>query len=356
MKIILTSFLFFLMSLFGTSNFFIEKKSTTSQPSNFDCKAQAKQKMKGLNFVAPPYSFSNNPMLEVKQVNANWIAVVPIAYTRLGKTTVRYNIADYQWWGEKPEGVKKTIELAKAANLSVMLKPQVYIPGSWPGGLDFETDKDWEAWEASYTKYIIPFVEMAESMQVELFCIGTEFKISVRKREAFWRKLITQIRSKYSGQLTYAANWDSYETIAIWDALDYAGIDAYFPLAENQTPSVEQLKEAWKPTRNKIRRFHKKIKKPMLFTEYGYLSVDGCAGKTWELEKNIHRLSINEQAQANALDALYEVFWEEDYWKGGFIWKWFPNMEGGEGYNAKDYTPQGKLAARVMTWWYAKKD
>ncbi|MFK8104156.1 MAG: hypothetical protein AB8G15_16635 [Saprospiraceae bacterium] len=351
MKMIVTSCLFLILGWFTTDSGKMDPISTSQTTTS---SYEEKAKMKGVNFVAPPQPFAKNPMPAVKQVNANWIAVVPLAYTRVGKPTVRYNIADYQWWGEKPEGVKKTIALAKAEQLKIMLKPQVYIPGSWPGGLDFEHEADWEKWEADYTKYIMEMLDIAIAYKVEVFCVGTEFKIGVRKREAYWRALISEIRGKYQGKLTYAANWDSYETLPIWDALDIAGIDAYFPLTESKTPTVKELKKAWKPTLQKIRHFHKKQQIPILFTEYGYLSVDGCAGKNWELEGKINRLPINEQAQANALDALFTVFWEEPYWQGGFIWKWFPNLEGGEGYNHKDYTPQGKLGARVMSWWYAR--
>ncbi|MEL6865638.1 MAG: hypothetical protein AAFP19_14520, partial [Bacteroidota bacterium] len=69
---------------------------------------------------------------------------------------------------------------------------------------------------------------------------------------------------------------------------------------------------------------------------------------------NIQRLNINEQAQANALEALYSSFWQEPFWAGGFIWKWFPNMTGHEGYPGKDYTPQGKKAEAIVKSWYQK--
>ena len=57
---------------------------------------------------------------------------------------------------------------------------------------------------------------------------------------------------------------------------------------------------------------------------FGYLSVDGCAHRVWELEAKVNHLAVNEQAQANALDALFETYWSEKYGAGGFLWKWFP--------------------------------
>lgn len=309
-------------------------------------------KMRGLSFVAPPRAFSNDPMIEVQAVNSDWIAVTPFAYTRVGQPKVFYN-SGRQWWGEKPEGIIETIRKARAAKVNVMLKPQVYVPGDWIGTLDFSAE-DWAKWEKEYEAYIMQIVTIADSMKVGLFCIGTEVKASVRKRPQFWSALIKKIRANYKGKLTYASNWDNYQNIPFWKELDFIGVDAYFPLCETKTPSVEELKKAWQPVVEQLESYHCKMQKPIVFTEFGYLSVDGCTHKTWELESKVHQMDINETAQANAYQALFSTFWEKNWWGGGFLWKWFPNNQGHEGYFNKDYTPQGKKAAKVLTDWYEK--
>lgn len=311
--------------------------------------------IRGLSFVAPPNPFPKNPMPAIQEVGADWIAVIPFAFTRLGEPTVHYNQQKWQWWGERPEGCEETIRKARAAGIKIMLKPQVYIPGSWPGGLDFEEEADWKAWEISYEEYMLAFARMAETHQVELFCIGTEFKQSSIKRSHFWRQLIQKVRTQYSGQLTYAANWDEYQDIEFWNELDFIGVDAYFPLVQKKTATVNQIAKAWKKPQQEIKAIAGKFSKPVLFTEFGYLSVDGCTYNNWELEGKVNSLAVNEQAQANALEALFQVFWPEPYWQGGFLWKWFPNGEGHEGYVHKDYTPQGKLAEETLTNWYSSK-
>lgn len=308
----------------------------------------------GLNFVAPPRPFETDPMLEVKSVSADWVAVIPYAFTREGQPVLRYNPQGKQWWGERPDGVRKTIELAHAAGVKVMVKPQVFVPGSWTGKLDFESDSAWQAWEAGYRDYILLFADLAAEMDVDLFCVGTEFKISAKKREAFWRELIREVRTRFPGKITYAANWDDYPEMPFWDAVDFIGIDAYFPLSDNPTPTVKELVKAWEQPKQAMKAFSQQKGKPIVFTEYGYLTVDGCAGKTWELEAKIDNLAINEQAQANALAALWQVFHKESWWKGGFLWKWFPEMRGHEGYPEKDYTPQGKMAEKVLREWHEK--
>jgi len=281
--------------------------------------------------------------------------VIPYGYTRLDKAHVSFNIG-WQWWGEKVEGVVNTIETAQAAGLKVMLKPQVYIPGSWVGNLDFNQDADWEAWEKDYENYILTMAHIADSLQVEMFCIGTEFRKSTDKRAKFWQQIIPKIRNTYTGKLTYSANWDDYQNVSFWNELDYIGINAYFPLTKDKTPPVNDLQQSLKPYINKIQRFVCQQNKPVIFTEYGYLSVDRCAYNTWELEGNIKQHSINEQAQANAIEALLTELKQHNWWAGGFLWKWFPNGQGGEGYNERDYTPQGKKAEEILKKCYENLD
>ncbi len=324
--------------------------SESSYPAGFET-WPGTNKIYGLSFVAPPDSFSCEAMDAVKASGADWIAAIPYAFTRMDDPHVHYN-HPRQWWGERPEGCRHTIQLAHAAGLKVMLKPQVYVPRGWTGSLDFATEAAWQSWEQDYESYILLFADIAEEMGVELFCIGTEFKAAVPKREAFWRQLIAKVRQRYSGPLTYAANWDEYHDTPFWDALDYIGVNAYFPLTDEATPGAEELSGLWRSRVESLRDFSHQMQSPVLFTEYGYLSVDGCAGKTWELEKRLVELSINEQAQANAIEALLSTFSPEDFWAGGFLWKWYPAMRGHEGFPAKDYTPQGKLAMETLKKWY----
>ncbi len=313
-------------------------------------------KMNGLTFVAPPRQLTENPIVALQAIGANWIAVVPYAFTRLGMPDVHYNTHGKQWWGETPEGVRTCIEMAHAGGMKVMLKPQVYIPGSWPGSLDFDKTEDWEKWEAAYEKYILPMAVLADSAKVDLFCVGTEFAVAVVKRPDFWRGLIRKIRDVYHGQITYCATWADYQNTPFWDQVDYIGLSAYFPLVPTATPDVDSLRSAWRPVREQLRSFSAQHEnKPILFTEYGYLSVDSAGWRTWELENGVESRAINQAAQANCLEALLSTFQAEPWWAGGFLWKWFPNMQGHEGYPERDYTPQGKLGEGVLRKWYGGK-
>lgn len=313
-----------------------------------------KQKIDGLTMVAPPRPFDSDPMLEIAEVNAGWIALVPFGFTRSGETDVKFG-SDRQWWGERTEGVEDCIQRAHKAGVKVMVKPQVYMHRDWVGHMDFDTEEKWKKWEDSYRKYIITFAKVAADHDAEIFCVGTEYKLAAKKREAFWRSLIKEIRTFYKGEITYSSNWDGYQSVPFWDDLDYVGLSAYFPLTNDKTPSVDDLVKKWRDTKKTLKKLSRREGKPILFTEYGYMSIDKCAWRAWEIEKERHKLPINEQAQANALEALYSVFWKESWWAGGFMWKWFPNGMGHEGYFDKDYTPQGKLAAKTVAKWFGSE-
>lgn len=310
------------------------------------------EKIKGITMVAPPQEWQVPPIEGLEQLNTEWVGIVPYGFIEPGDAKVQYDLP-WQWWGERRSGVATSVDMAHSNGMKVMLKPQVYIPGGWVGDLDYHTDEEWIAWQTSYSAFILDWAQLADSLRVDLLCIGTEFKVSHRKRPDYWRQLVSDIRAVYDGELTYSANWDSYEDCDLWDIVDYIGISAYFPLSDEATPTVKELQRQWQPVVKKLSRFSKKYDRPILFTEYGYMTVDGAAGKAWIIEKERSQRAVNQQAQANAYDALLSVFIDREWWAGGFLWKFFPNNQGHEGYLEKDYTPQDKLAARVIAKWYA---
>ena len=90
-----------------------------------------------------------------------------------------------------------------------------------------------------YTDYVVGLAEVAELNGAERLVIGTEISGLVNDplNEPFWHALIEAVDTVFSGEIGYAANWPNYKssqlTASIWDhpAIDFLGIDAYFPLA-----------------------------------------------------------------------------------------------------------------------------
>src|SRR5205823_5832922 len=105
---------------------------------------------------------------------------------------------------------------------------------------------------------------VAEKHGAEIFCIGLEYEHAEIFEER-WRHIIAAVRREYHGKITYGANWDDIDAITFWDALDYIGMQAYFPLCQNTNPTPEQLDEGWSAWMLKLDAMSKAYKKPLLF-------------------------------------------------------------------------------------------
>ena len=43
------------------------------------------------------------------------------------------------------------------------------------------------SWEQGYSSYILYYAALADSLDVDMFCLGTEFKNAIKKRPEYWR-------------------------------------------------------------------------------------------------------------------------------------------------------------------------
>jgi hypothetical protein len=307
-------------------------------------------KMEGVSFVAPRDSILDSCYLPVRQINAEWVSLMPYGFVREGSSDFVYgHNNEWKWWGESPRGVAHCVEMAHKNGLKVMLKPHMWVGhGTFTGHFDLETEEEWQIFEKQYGNYLLDFARIADSTGVDLYCIATEMQTSVKKRPKFWSEIIREIKKIYKGPLTYAENWDSYQQVPFWDELDYIGVDAYFPLSEQRSPSVEELRKGWKQHLKELGKFATIHRKPILFTEFGYLSTDYATRRPWETDRSQPE---NEQLQATAYRVLFEEVWNKDWMAGGFVWKWFPNLKPDS--KARDpYSPQNKPAALVLNEFY----
>lgn len=308
------------------------------------------KKINGICFVAPPHQVTTTHLKPIKSIHANWIAITPYAFSRPNSPKVTFN-HQKQWRGETENGTIETIKAAKKLGLKIMMKPHIWVMGQgWAGEYDLQSEEDWKNWESDYRKYILRFAKISDSLSVEMICIGTEYKKAVQKRPEFWIDLITDIRSFYDGQITYAANWDNFENVTFWDKLDYIGIDAYFPISKTETPEVSELSEKWQPVFGRLKDFSAQNKKSILFTEFGYRSMAYTAAGHWEMDNQ--NATVNLEGQQNALQALFNTFWRQNWFSGGFLWKWYSNHSQNGGNNDSHYTPQNKPAEQTVRHWY----
>ena len=317
----------------------------------FSCASQETSKINGVSFVASREAATQKQVEEVLKVHANHVAVMPFGFMRdINAPEVVFN-TNQQWFGETKKGAKQYIQILQKNGIEVMVKPQIWIwRGEFTGKLKMNSEEKWKAFETSYESFIMTYANLAEETNAAIFCLGTELEEFVKNRPVFWHNLIKKVRSVYKGKLTYAANWDEYTRTPFWEEVDYIGIDAYFPLSQERVPSVEQLKLGWQPWKEKIQALSKDKNKPVLFTEFGYRSMDYTAKKPWLVDRNDEK--VNLKAQANATEAIFSEFWNEEWFSGGYIWKWFIHHDTSGGDQDNRFTPQNKPAQDIMVEFY----
>ena len=300
-----------------------------------------KQNLNGASLEMPSKAINEKSFQGLKAMNVEWVSVIPYAFTGKNTSEVTYNYPQ-QWWGEREEGIIETIRIANKQGIEVMLKPHVWVSGEgWPGEFTCSSETEWKQWEKTYAKYILRFAAIADSMDVPVFCIGTEYRIAVRERPQFWKKLIDSVRSVYKNKVTYAANWDNYEKVTFWKQLDFIGIDAYFPITTSKNPNRKELEEGFIKLSKKLEDFSDSCNQQILLTEYGFRSLDYATSGYYKYQ--IDELETNTQLQANAYSAFFNSLWKKPWMLGGFFWKYqFRSKSELGGVENNKYTPQFK--------------
>ncbi|WP_420320477.1 glycoside hydrolase family 113 [Flagellimonas sp.] len=318
----------------------------------FSCNSQRAEKINGVSFVASTDKVEQKHVDPVLNVSANYAAVMPFGFARnLNSPNIIFN-TERQWHGETREGAKQYIQQLQKNGIKIMLKPQIWIwRGEFTGDMMMNSEEDWKILEDSYREFALTYAKLAEETKSDIYCIGTELEEFVKNRPQFWMNLIDEIKKIYSGRLTYAANWDEYTRSPFWDKLDFIGVDGYFPLSEARHPTLKDLKLGWQPWKTKLKSLSEKHDKPILFTEFGYRSMDYTAKKPWLVDRN--EMDVNLDGQAKATQVVFEELWNEDWFAGGFVWKWFIHHDVSGGSADNRFTPQNKPAESVIQKYYS---
>lgn len=321
-------------------------ESDSTQTSN-----TKKARMNGVNFMAPQFESEDMGLQSLNALNANWVALTPYAFMDISRPHIQYPALE-TYWGNRPENLAQLVKEARSNQLQIMLKPHFWIrEQGWIGGLTL-TPEDWQKWETHYFDFMLDMARRAEEHQIEVLCIGVELKTAIKNLPDLWPKLIKAIRNVYTGQLTYAANWDNYEAIDFWDQLDFIGIDAYFPLSDSRTPKIKKMVRQWQSIAKTLKQFSAGHQKPIIITEYGYRSCDYACWNQWEIEFVPDDVNINLRAQVNGYQAFYQGLWEEKWLAGVFLWRWYGDNNMG-GPRHSNYTPQNKPVEMVISNWYS---
>lgn len=302
---------------------------------------------KGMSYRHYPYSydssFSNESLERMAATNTEYVA---ITVWWLQKNVTTTQIFRKAGWTATDKALATVVAKAHELGMKAMLKPMVDPEDAYT---QFRGDiPSTPEWFESYRAFITSYATFAEENNVDLFCIGCEFR-ATEKDETNWHKIIKEVKEHYTGPLTYAATFDSFQSITWWNRLDYVGIDAYFPLTSKNRPSIDELKQAWNRIANGIENWDSTVKKPIIFTEIGYRSGDGTniEPANWKAP-----LSPDFQEQLDSYSATFETLWNRPWFYGFYWWIWETNPDAG-GLTDADFTPQNKPVELLLKNWYS---
>ncbi len=298
---------------------------------------------KGISFSAEfpdPYASAGARQMlrSLRAEGVNAVSLVPYGWMRLGSPDV-HGFGQHSW--ESEEGLRELSRLAHAIGMKVMLKPGIWIRGGHFGGdIRFATQAKREKWFHEYGKFIDRYARVATKIHADLFCVGGEF-VRMSQYTSEWRKIIANVRRIYPGPLTYAANFGGeFQNLKFWDALDYIGLQEYYPLPNDLTTSTLVAK---------VEAVQKRFQKPVIFTEVGFPSAPGANRHPWENGKPGR---VDLQLQARCYQAILRAFYAKSWFEGMYWWKVGTNGFGGT--TDSSLTPWGKPAMEVIKKWYER--
>jgi hypothetical protein len=99
-------------------------------------------------------------------------------------------------------------------------------------------------WFASYMTFLKPYFVEAQHHKASSFAVGAELE-SLTADKSQWATLDTDAAELFSGQLTYAYNWGSWENGSSFAPAPSTGVDAYPPFKLGVSATVPQLTSAW---------------------------------------------------------------------------------------------------------------
>ncbi len=247
--------------------------------------------------------------LLIERTGANFIILVPNGI----QETPQSEMIDYHTKATMTDDeLINIVNYIHDKGLKVAIKPTANCKnGTWRAHISF-FDKDvpcepkWCNWFASYTDFQLHYARIAEKTGCEMFIAGCEMVMS-EHREAEWRKLIADIRTVYSGAVSY--NTDKYQedNITWWDCVDVISSSGYYPIDD------------WNSQLDRIEKVVKKFSKPFFFAEAGCMSTEGSAKvpNDWRIEG-----AINLQQQADWYSTAFETAGKRDFVRGFCFWSW----------------------------------
>lgn len=259
----------------------------------------------------------------------------------------------YFFWQERPdsaavglgsdytlEELRAGIRQARALGFRVLLKPHVWVPGTWAGAIAPAGEADWQSWFAGYGAGLETLAALAAEEGAEAFALGTELRGTSARPE--WTDLIRRVRARFSGTLTYVAHWDGeVERVPFWPLLDVAAVSLYPPLGQ----TADDLPVEVGRWADRLVDWRRAVGRPLWVGELGLRSAMGAQVRPWESAEE-REAAPDPTGQAAVLAAWLAALGQRGF-GDVLVWRWFSDPALG-GAADTDFTVQGKPAEAVL--------
>jgi hypothetical protein len=290
---------------------------------------------------------------EIAELGADWVSLTP--FGRMDDLDSTDVLLDFEIPVDENERmIKKAAAQARALGLKVAIIPHIYVmSGRWRGEIDPGSDDRLEEWFLSYERFMTRWAALAEELRADLFSIGVEFKSTTNSHGKRWRRTIDLARSIYSGPLTYSANWDEVEYVEFWDALDFIGINAFWPLASRPGDGFEKMCGRAQEVARELAGMAFYWDRRVVFVEFGVKSATDSVLAPWEWPEHCDGLTYDEDYQAAAFQAVFEAMTRSWWFEGLFVWKYFSDPFDVTQEDRTGFSPREKRAESVLREWFA---
>lgn len=290
-------------------------------------------------------------------IGINWVCLAfAVNQKSYSSTEIYYDYAK----NDSDLELIETINHFHERGVKVCLKPMINpSDGMWRALIDFPDEtmfnenSYWSKWFRSYKAFMLHYAEIAEYTHCEMLCIGCEM-LGTERREAEWRDVIAGIRALYNGPLTYNTNHGKEDLAKWYDAIDYLGTSAYFPVADKPNATMEEMSAEWEKIADRLEAKSKALGKKILFIEIGCRSAAGCATMPWDFT---HReFPYSEDEQANFYESCIKTMSGRDWFMGFFWWDWSTRIYDKPEDAKKDdgFNIHFKKTEKLLKEWYSK--
>jgi hypothetical protein len=300
------------------------------------------QRLDGFNIITMPgHGFGGASAAEAltraRRLGAAAVAVVPFLWQREPASPDIVRGSDMS-----DDELRAAIRSARALGFAVIVKPHVWVPTSWAGAVEPDSEAAWGGWFARYRDALVRIAKISADEGADAVAIGTELARTTRRPE--WHDLIVAARAVFPRTLLYVAhNADEAEAVPFWHELDMIGVTLYPALGADA--DVAGRIAVMQAVGGRLDALAARVGKPVVVAEIGLRSARDAAAKPWESAEE--RLATPDPLlQAEVLAEWLDVL-RRPAVRGVLVWRWFTDPDAG-GPLDTDFTVQGKPAEAVL--------